>query len=60
MYTMIQSFHKNRFAMFRKFSQIEVLINEYILSCTEFMKIQKEKRSVADDENILHTDQSRR
>jgi hypothetical protein len=46
--------------MFRNFSQIEVLIHEYILGCTEFMKIQKEKRSVADDENILHSDQSRR
>ena len=45
------------FAMFRKSSQKEALINEYIRSCMKYLTLLKEKRSMTDDEYILHSDQ---
>ena len=45
------------FAMFRKSSQKEALINEYIRSCMKYLTLLKEKRSMTDAEYILHSDQ---
>jgi hypothetical protein len=45
------------FAMFRKSSQKEHLIIEYIQSCIDFLTMSNEERSATDNENILHTDQ---
>ena len=45
------------FAMYRKSSQKEGLINEYMRSCMEYLTLLIEKRSTTDDENVLHSDQ---